>query len=565
MPEHFNFVTDVIDKWAALQEKEEQEEGINESGIVNPKHLALWWTSEVRPKIQLQWTFKQLSEVTKRTAYILTGPGGLKKGDRVVMTTSILAQFWTIQLACIKTGLVFVPCAYKNPDDIKRVLQAIKPKMVIVEEPDIELVDQVIDECPSVKLKLFMPNDRYSFRALGWYNYADMYYTSPGKVEEAELTHSDDLMSIYFTSGTVSLPKMVPHTHASYGLGHYITGKYFLDLTRSDVHWNLVEDIGWAKVAWSSVFGPWSQGACVFVHQFTRSEPEKVLKTLEKYPITTLCTTPSEYRMLIQQDLAACNFHSLRHCVSAGELLNPDVIEKWEAGTGIVVKDGYGQSETTVMIANFNCLPVKAGSMGKPVPGYNIDIINDDNQVLPALQVGEIAVRMTPNRPLGVFKGYEDNLKQTLKVFTENYYKTGDQGYMDEDGYLWFVSRDADIIHTQGVRVSPFDIENELLEHPAVAECAAVSSPDETHLTGPVIKAYIVLAENYQDMDEEELIDMLRQHAQKLEPTHQPRKYAFTDYIAKTATGKVKRSVMRHSEWSGTSEPAVDMKIAKTA
>ncbi|KAI0216674.1 Acyl-coenzyme A synthetase ACSM3, mitochondrial [Lamellibrachia satsuma] len=467
---------------------------------------------------------------------------------------------------CGEAGLVFVPCAYKTPDDIKHCLQSIKPRMIIVEEPAIETVDQVIDECPSVKLKLFMPNDRYSYRTLGWYNYADMYYTSPGKVEESVHTRGDDVMSIYFTSGTVSQPKMVPHTHASYGLGHHVTGKYFLDLTRTDVHWNLVQDSGWAKVAWSSVFGPWSQGACVFVRQLKNPEPDQLLETLETFPITTLCSTPSEYRMLIQEDLAARNFHSLRHCVSAGELLNPDVIEKWEAGTGIVIKDGYGQSETTVICANYNCLPVKPGALGKPVPGYEIDIIDDDNRVLPTCQVGEIAVRMTPNRPLGLFKGYEDNLKETMKVFTENYYKTGDQGYMDEDGYLWFVSRDADIIHTQGVQVSPFDIENELLEHPAVAECAAVSTPDELQLSGPVIKAFIVLAESYQGMDEDELIDMLRQHAQEnLKPTHQPRKYAFTDYIAKTATGKVKRSVMRNKEWISTTEPSINSRMSTTA
>ncbi|KAK1344419.1 hypothetical protein QTO34_013113 [Cnephaeus nilssonii] len=308
-------------------------------------------------------------------------------------------------------------------------------------------------------------------------------------------TRHDETMAIYFTSGTSGSPKMTAHTHSSYGLGLSVNGRFWLDLTPSDVMWN-TSDTGWAKSAWSSVFSPWIQGACVFAHRLPQFEPTSILQTLSKFPITVFCSVPTVYRMLVQNAMT-----SLKHCVSAGEPMSPEVIEQWRSRTGLEIYEGYGQTETVLICGHFKGMKIKPGSMGKPSPAFDVKILDANGNVLPPGQEGDIGFQVVPMRPVGLFTHYVDNPTKTASTLRGSVYIHGDRGYMDEDGYFWFVGRSDDVILSSGYRIGPFEVESALAEHPAVAESAAVSSPDP--IRGEVVKAFIVLNPNYKSHDQE--------------------------------------------------------------
>ncbi|KAK2180218.1 hypothetical protein NP493_453g02008 [Ridgeia piscesae] len=357
-------------------------------------------------------------------------------------------------------------------------------------------------------------------------------------------TRSCDPLQIFFTSGTTGEPKMTEQTHASYGLASVITGKYWLDLTPSDVHWNL-SDTGWAKSAWSSVFAPWIQGACVFVHHTPKFNPERVLET---YPISTFCAAPTAYRMLVLENLTKYNLSSIRHCVSGGEPLNPEVIDQWLDATGTEIREGYGQTETVLLCASFRCLPNKPGSMGKPAPGMDVRVIDTDcREVDPGVE-GDIAIRVSPERPVGLFSCYVNEPKKTAATYRGDYYLTGDRAYRDDDGYLWFVGRSDDIILSAGYRIGPFEVESALLEHPAVVESAVVSSPHTTR--GEVVKAFVVLRGDYESVNKDALTAELQQMVKDVTaPYKYPRKVQFVESLPKTISGKIRRIDLRRREW----------------
>ncbi len=313
---------------------------------------------------------------------------------------------------------------------------------------------------------------------------------------------------IYFTSGTVGYPKMVLHSHASYPIGHTITGKYWLDLRPSDLHWNLSET-GWAKAAWSNLFGPWNMGASIFTYDGRgKFSARETLEFLQRYPITTFCAPPTVYRMLVLEDLSAYRFAQLRHCTGAGEPLNPEVIATWRSATGLTIHDGYGQTESVLLCGNFPCMPVKPGSMGKPSPGFDLAVIGDDGQPLGPDREGDIGVKIAPERPLGLFQEYWRNPEATAGAIRGDWYITGDRAMTDEDGYFWFVGRADDVILSAGYRIGPFEVESALVEHPAVAETAVVASPDE--LRGEVVKAFVVLVPSQAASDS--LVTELQEH-----------------------------------------------------
>jgi acyl-coenzyme A synthetase/AMP-(fatty) acid ligase len=348
----------------------------------------------------------------------------------------------------------------------------------------------------------------------------------------------------YFTSGTTGYPKMAIQTQG-YGLAHYITGHYWLDLNPGDLHWNL-SDTGWAKAAWSSYFAPLNCGATLFIHHSEVFDPKRTLDLLAQYPVTTFCGAPTIYRMLVLQDLSAYRFPHLRHVVGAGEPLNPEVIETWQKATGLIIRDGYGQTESILLCASFPCLSPRYGSMGRPSPGIDLAVIDDDGGVLPPGREGDVAVRVEPQWPPGLFKEYRGDAERTQRCFRHGWYLTGDRAYVDEDGYFWFVGRADDVINSAGYRIGPFEVESALLEHPSVAESAVVSSPDE--MRGEVVKAFVVLKPGLRG--DEALVKALQEHVKTVTaPYKYPRKVEFVESLPKTVSGKIRRIELRDREW----------------
>jgi acetyl-CoA synthetase/medium-chain acyl-CoA synthetase len=361
-----------------------------------------------------------------------------------------------------------------------------------------------------------------------------------------EPTRAEDPGILYFTSATTGDPKMVLHTQASYGMGHRITGQYLLDLRPDDVHWNL-SDLGWAKAAWSSFYGPWQMGACVFaLDSHGKFDPVLTLDTLAKFPITTWCAPPTALRLMVRQDLARWRFPHLRHCVSAGEPLNAEVLSLWRSATGLDVYEGYGQSETVVLVGNFRSLgrPIKPGSMGVPAPGFDIALLDDHLAAVPVGEEGELAVRVKPHRPPGLFSEYWNNPSENAHKFRGDWYLTGDRARRDADGYFWFIGRKDDVIKSSGYRIGPFEVESVLLEHPSVLEAAVVGRPDE--LRGQIVRACVVLRHGIHGSDALKL--ELQNHCKKLiAPYKYPREIQFLDELPKTASGKTRRMDLRKS------------------
>jgi acetyl-CoA synthetase/medium-chain acyl-CoA synthetase len=359
-----------------------------------------------------------------------------------------------------------------------------------------------------------------------------------------ERTRSDDPGIIYFTSATTGDPKMVLHSHASYGLGHRLTGQLWLDLRPDDVHWNL-SDLGWAKAAWSSFFGPWQMGACVFALDTAgKFDPVMTLNTLAQFPITTWCAPPTALRLIVRQDLSRWHFPHLRHCVSAGEPLNPEVLSLWRETTGLTFHEAYGQTESVVLIGNYRSLgqPVRAGSMGKPTPGFTVALLDDHLREVPAGREGEVAVRVKPHRPLGLFSEYWHNPKEMAAHFQGDWYLTGDRASRDADGYFWFVGRKDDVIKSSGYRIGPFEVESALLEHPAVLEAAVIGKPDA--LRGQIVKACVVLRTGIEPG--EDLKRDLQTHCKRLIATYKyPREIEFVGELPKTTSGKTRHAELR--------------------
>ncbi|XP_023342567.1 acyl-coenzyme A synthetase ACSM3, mitochondrial [Eurytemora carolleeae] len=456
-------------------------------------------------------------------------------------------EWWIINLACIRQKVVLLPGTTQLQEkDILLRLGASKADCVIADLETAHKVDNIgIDG--QVKAKILIGGTKE-----GWLSW-DQLFQSADEIHTPIKTQKDEIMQIFFTSGTVGSPKMVPHTHTSYGYCHFVTGKYWLDLTKDDVHWN-ISDSGWAKSAWSSLFGPFSQGCTLFVHGMPRFAPLEILQTLTNYPITTLCAPPTLYRSLLQEDLKKYKMNTLRHCVSAGEPLNEEVIYSWEEALGIVIKEGYGQTESTLLCGTFKKMNkwVKPGSIGKPAPGYDVRIVNNMGQEVARGEQGNIGVKIKPNKPPGLFAGYIDDPEATSHSFIGDYYLTGDRAVQDEDGYLWFQSRTDDLIISSGYRIGPFEVESALLEHPAVEESAVVSSPDMDR--GQVVKAFIVLSRTHKQImgiveEEEALISQLQEHVKNTTaPYKYPRKIEFVESLPKTVSGKIRRKVLRDKE-----------------
>src|SRR6266702_5486654 len=530
VPEYFNFAADVIDKLAQ-----------------NPEKLAMFWVGQDDERRQL--TFAHFAEYSSRAANAFSTLG-LGKGDPVLVMLPRIPEWWEAVLGLMHLGAIPIPCTtLLTPKDIQFRSEVAEARAFITDQEGAHKFDQVRGQCPTITQAILIAESGPDTAGREtWTEYhtitaeASPEFTGPK-------TRSDDACLVYFTSGTVGYPKMVLHTHASYPIGHTITGKYWLDLHEDDRHWNLSE-MGWAKAAWSNLFGPWLMGAAMFIQDARgKFNAIETLAMLHRYPITTLCAPPTAYRMLVLDEpmayLKANPPKALRHCVGAGEPLNPEVIKVWQDVTGMTIRDGYGQTETVLLCGNFPPLTVKPGSMGKPSPGFEVSVIDHDGQELPPNKEGDIAVKVKPQRPTWMFKEYWRNPDATQACIRGDWYITGDRAYKDEDGYFWFVGRANDVIISAGYRIGPFEVESALKEHPAVAESAVVASPDQ--MRGEVVKAFVILAPGYTPSDE--LVTDLQEYVKKVTaPYKYPREIEFVESLPKTISGKIRRVELREME-----------------
>ncbi len=519
-PERFNFARDVVDVWAER----------------DPDHLALHWVDD--HGAEERRSFAEVAASSRRAANLLSN-AGVRPGDYVVMILGRQLAWWEVLTASLRMGAVISPGTTQlSAKDIAYRVNAARATCVVTDAANAPKVDQVLAECPDLRVRVLVDGERE-----GWIDYRQSMPAQSDAFETVDSLASEAALC-YFTSGTTGYPKMCLHAH-SYGLAHQTTGKYWLDLGPDDLHWNC-SDTGWAKAAWSSYFGPWYQGAALFVHHTQGFNAARTLQLLSRHPITTFCGAPTIYRMFVLEDLSKYSFRTLRHCVGAGEPLNPEIIETWKRATGITIMDGYGQTETVLLCGNYRGMQPRYGSMGKPAPGIDLQVIDDDGRVVPPNTEGDLAVRVKPEAPQGLFLGYKGEPDKTASAFRGDWYVTGDRARVDDDGYYWFVSRADDVILSAGYRIGPFEVESALIEHPAVAESAVVSSPDPKR--GEVVKAFVVLAPGFEPSDD--LAGELQDHVKSVTaPYKYPRLVEFVEELPKTVSGKIRRIELRDREW----------------
>lgn len=550
--ERFSFPLDVFDKWGG--------------------NTALFWTDGASEK---RFSFNELKLLSSKGAGALKKIG-IKKGDKILVMLPNIPEWWEVMLSLMRLNAIPIPATtLLTSSDIEYRLRATDIRAVIATDEDVRKVEDAANSSLTNPLLIIInpplpPFNPPSSPLLkggkegdfakegmrgfsgqrqsatgGWHNYIKERDTADAFEGERAFSHEPAL--IYFTSGTTGPPKLVVHTQASYPLAHLITGRYWLDLKPGDVHWN-ISDTGWAKAAWSSLFGPWHMGATIFsYYKKGKFDPLLAIDVMQRYPITTFCGPPTAYRMIVKECPSIKLNLNPRHFVAAGEPLNKEIIEIWKERTGKYIYDGYGQTETVNVLANFRCLPVRPGSMGKPAPGFVVDVVDEDNKPVAPIIEGEIAIKIKPERPVGLFKEYLNNPEATANVFKGEWYLTGDRAYKDEDGYFWFVGRSDDIILASGYRIGPFEVESVLIEHPSVKESAVVASPDE--IRGEVVKAFIVLTKEFTPSDA--LVKELQEFVKKrATPYKYPRKIEFVDELPKTISGKIKRKELKKKEFA---------------
>ena len=530
VPENFNFAFDVADKYAESE----------------PDKKALVWCDDEE---EATFTFLDMKRHSNKTANYFKSLG-IKKGDCVMLILKRRYEFWFCLLALHKLGAVGIPATHLlTKKDIVYRNNAADIKMVITVDDDIvqNSVDEAVLESPTLKTKITLNGKRD-----GWHTFHDEY---AGFSEEFNRpTGNDgvttkDKMLIYFTSGTTGMPKMVLHNFA-YPLGHIITAKYWQNVQNNGLHFT-VADTGWAKAVWGKLYGQWICGSAVFAYDYNQKfQPSDLLHKIEEYKVTTFCAPPTIYRFFIKADLKAFNLSSLKYCVVAGEPLNPEVYKQFYDATGLMLMEGFGQTEMTVAIATLPWMKPKPGSMGKPVANYDIVLLDSNGNNCDTGEEGQIVIRTEKIKPIGLFDGYYRDEQLTKSVWHDDIYHTGDMAWQDEDGYLWFVGRADDVIKSSGYRIGPFEVESALLEHPAVLECAITAVPDE--IRGQIVKATVVLAKGYTASDD--LVKTLQDYVKKVTaPYKYPRVIEFVSELPKTISGKIRRVEIRDKDKSDIS------------
>ncbi|MBQ6540634.1 MAG: AMP-binding protein, partial [Oscillospiraceae bacterium] len=511
--DNFNFAFDVVDYL----------------GKTKPNKLAMLHLD--RFKNERRFTFKDMKELSARAANYFTSIG-IKKGDKVMLILKRNYQFWIAMMALNKIGAIGLlgTDQLMEKDLTYRFLAAgVSACICTAYSGVINEVNKSCEKCPDIKIKISTCG-----KVDGWRSFDDEYIKFSSVYERTEDSpKGDDLMLGFFTSGTSGYPKIAVHSH-KYAFGHFVTARYWHCVDPNGLHLT-ISDTGWAKSMWGKLYGQWFNEAAVFVYDFDRFHAEDILPLFAKYKITTFCAPPTMYRFLIKEDISKYDLSSIKHATIAGEALNPEVFYQFQKATGLSVMEGFGQSESTVMIGNLIGMTPKPGSMGKPVPIYDIDIIDHAGNSCKDGETGEIIVR---NRPMGLLVEYYNDEEKTKEAWEGGYYHTGDTAWRDEDGYLWYVGRVDDLIKSSGYRIGPFEIESVIMELPYVLECGVSAAPDP--IRGQVVKASIVLTKGTEGT--EELKKEIQNHVKhRTAPYKYPRIVEFRDELPKTVSGKIIR------------------------
>ena len=522
VPERFNFAYDVVDAWAK-----------RDAG----KRAMLWTNEEGEERT---FTFGEMKLWSDRTAAYLQSLG-IRRGDVVMLILKRRYEWWWTMLALHKLGAIVVPATHLlRAHDIEYRCNAAGIKAIVAcgDEDIIRNVETARPYSPSLQHCISIgPDVPY-----GWLDFHEG-VNVPRAFAVPEKNSNDDTMLMYFTSGTTGNPKMVCHDF-TYPLGHIITAACWHNLYEESLHLTL-SDTGWGKAAWGKLYGQWIVGATVFVYDYEgRFPPADILRTIEKHRITSFCAPPTVFRFLIKEDVEMYDISSLRYCTVAGEALNPSVFDTWKRLTGISLMEGYGQTESTLSIGTYPWCKPKPGSMGVRGPQYHVELMDKEGRILGDDEEGEIVIRTSEKKPLGLFKEYHRNAELTAAADYDGWYHTGDIAYRDRDGYYWFVGRMDDVIKSSGYRIGPFEVESALMKHPAVLECAVTGVPDE--IRGQIVKATVVLTEKYSDRADEDLAKEIQKFVKEATaPYKYPRMVEFVDELPKTISGKIRHCEIR--------------------
>ena len=523
VPENFNFAYDVLDVIA-------QEE---------PDKRALQWSH--MDGRERAFTFEEISRLSCQAANLFVRLG-IKKGDKVMLVLRRHYTFWIAIMALCRIGAVTVPATHLlTKKDIVYRANSAEIKMVLTscEGGFAKSCEDALSQCPTIQTLLIVDGARE-----GWLDFEALLAQESDQFPRPQepLSH-EDIMLLYFTSGTSGMPKMVAHNF-DYPLGHIQTAVFWHQCIDGGLHLT-VSETGWAKSVWGKLYGQWLAGSAIMVYDFEKFVPRDLLAVLEKYKVTTFCAPPTIYRFMILEDVSQYDLSSLKHCTTAGEPLNPEVFEKWKALTGHELREIFGQTELCVTVGTFPWMKVCPGSMGKPSPQFDIDIIDEEGKSCAAGQVGEIVVRTQYEMPVGMFLGYYRDQERTQSVWHDGMYHTLDLAWRDEWGYYWYVGRADDVIKSSGYRIGPFEVESALMEHDAVVETAITGVPDPVR--GQIVKATIVLKAGYAPT--EALKKELQNHVKKLTaPYKYPRIIEFVDELPKTISGKIRRVELRERD-----------------
>jgi len=515
--DEFNFAFDVVDVIAAK----------------TPDKVAVLHVD--REKVVRSFSFSDISRQSSRAANYFTSLG-IRRGDRVMLVLKRNYQFWPIIVALHKIGAIAIPATdqlLEKDFDYRFEAAGVSAIICTGQSSASEEADKAIKECPDVKLRIMVNGERE-----GWLDYdkeSERFRSSYPRDENSPC--GDDLMLMYFTSGTTGYPKIAAHSY-TYALGHFITARYWHNVDPDGLHYT-ISDTGWGKSVWGMLYGQWLCEAGIFCYDFDRFDPLEILPMFSEHGITTFCAPPTMYRFLIREDLSKYDLSTIKYLTTAGEALNPEVFNRFKEATGLSIMEGFGQTESTLMIANLVGMTPKTGSMGKASPLYDIALMDSDGNIVGPGEVAEIVIRTDDSIPCGLFEGYYNGDEQTLAAWYDGAYHTGDTAWRDEEGYLFFVGRVDDLIKSSGYRIGPFEVESVIMELPYVLECAVSPEPDETR--GQIVKASIVLTKDKEPSEElkKEIQEYVKTHTA---PYKYPRIVVFRDSLPKTISGKIKRN-----------------------
>ena len=523
VPENFNFAIDVIDEYARL----------------SPDQRAMIWVNEQGE--EHTFTFGDMSKCSKKAANALLAMG-VQPGDPVLLMLKRRYEYWFLALGLMRLHCIQIPATHQlqKKDIVYRNNAAdIRAVICVGEDEVLHHVSAALPESPSLIAIAALGGEHE-----GFLNFDKLLAEASEEFDSSGISNnSSDVMLMYFTSGTTGMPKMVAHNF-NYPLGHLITGRFWHNLDDSSIHLTTA-DSGWAKCGWGKLYGQWIAGATLFVYDFDKFNAHKMLTMLEKFRVTSFCAPPTIYRFLIKEDLSAFDLSALKWGTVAGEPLNPEVYQQFLKATGVKLREGFGQTETTPILLTPKWMEPKVGSMGKPSPHYSIRLLDDDGNDVEDGDEGEVCIDLSKGHPAGLFIGYYRDEARTADAFAGGVYHTGDMAWRDEDGYYWFIGRADDVIKSSGYRIGPFEVESALIEHPAVLECAITGVPDPDR--GQVVKATIMLAKGYEPSDA--LKKELQNHVkQATAPYKYPRIIEFVDELPKTFSGKIQRKKLREED-----------------